>query len=187
MKKIQTRVFLILLLLAFTTIACRLNIGGPKPDQEILVSPDSADQIIENLNSVSENTLEGGPFALTFTQDQLTSYLAYEVDTSAYGITNPKVLLEDGQIVVYGQLEQNLITADIKLILKPYIDPSGVLNMDLASVDLGPIPAPDSLLSSLSNTIDQSLQQAFVEIPDGYQITSIEIVDGVMTISAQKF
>jgi len=187
MKKTQTSIFLILLLLSLTTIACRLNVGGPEPDQEVFISPNSADQIMEDLNSVTENTSEGGPFTLSFTQDQLTSYLVYEVDTSAYGITNPKVLLEDGQIVIYGQLEQNLITANVKLILKPSIDPSGSLKLDLTSVDLGPIPAPDSLLSNLSQTIDQSLQQAFVEIPDGYQITSIEIVDGVMTITAQRF
>ena len=58
--------------------------------------------------------------------------------------------------------------------------------MELVSVDLGPIPAPESLLSSLSSTIDQSLQDALINIPEGYQINSIEIAHGLMTITAHK-
>ena len=185
MKNKRINLILFLLLLTFLTIACRLNIGGPKPDQELNVSPDFANQMEEDLNSSTENVAEGNPVELTFTQDQLTSYLLYEVDTSVYGITNPQVYLEEDQIIVYGQVEHDFITADAKIILRPYID-SGIPRMDVVSVDLGPIPAPDTLLNSLSDTIDQTLLQTLAEIPEGYQITSVVIANGSMTITAQK-
>ena len=186
MTNIKTKFLLILMLLASLTIACRMNIGGPKSTEEILVSADSASGVTEAFDSAGDNILVGSPFVLTFSQEEITSYLFYEMGTSSYGITKPQVFLEDGLIVIYGQFDQDFITANAKVTLKPYLDPSGTLKLDLVSVDLGPIPAPDSLLSSLSSTIDQSLQKALVTIPEGYQINSIEIANGLMTIIAQK-
>ena len=186
MKSSKIQIFIVILLLATLTLACRMNVGGPKPDEEILVSPDTAAEITKDLNSAGVDTQAGNSIVLSFSQEELTSYLTYEVDTSTYGVTNPQVFLEDGLILIYGQFEQNLISGNLKITLQPYLDSSGTLKVDLVSVDLGPVPAPDSLLNSLSGTLDQSLQNIVGSLPEGYQISSIEITNGLMTIVAEK-
>ena len=186
MTNIRKKYFLTILLLAGITISCRMNFGGPKPAEEIQVSPDAANNVVNTIQTVDEDLLTGASFTLTFSQDELTSYLVYRMDTSAYGISDPQVSLKDGLIVIYGQINQDFITANAQITLKPYVDSSGTPKMELVSIDLGPIPAPESLLSGLSSTIDQSLQDALINIPEGYQINSIEIAHGLMTITAQK-
>jgi hypothetical protein len=56
------------------------------------------------------------------------------------------------------------------------------LVMDVESVYLGPIPVPNTLLNSLSQTIDRALEEAQVAL----KITQVEVFESEIVIAGEK-
>jgi hypothetical protein len=54
--------------------------------------------------------------------------------------------------------------------------------MDIESVYLGPIPVPNTLLDSLSQTVDQALEEAQIEL----KITQVEVFESEIVIAGEK-
>lgn len=135
-----------------------------------------------------------GVVTLNITEPQITSYLAYrmqsdptfqQTDTKKPLITDPQVYLRDGQMKIYGKTQQGMFTANIGIIINVGVDETGQPKIEIASADFGPFPAPNGLKEALTAMIKEAYTGAIGPAATGLRIETIGITDGIMTISGR--
>jgi hypothetical protein len=122
-------------------------------------------------------------FILRFTDEEVTSYMTYRLEeTTETPITDPQVRFTKGKIYIAGKLTnvspmqvEALIVAVPRIIGKQLV-------IEIESVYLGPLPIPDTLLATLSQTIDRALEEAQVKL----KITQVEIFESEIVIAGEK-
>lgn len=185
MKKLAFPVFLLVLTLA--SLACTLFVGGPDyPADPVQISPDAAQSLRDQVKQAIESGVLGQPVTFQFNESQLTSYLAARLaqDGSTF-LSEPKVLLRDGQIQVFGKLKQGAFTANAAVILSAGVDPEGQPKIEVVSADFGPLPAPHALNSLISSFISEAYTGSLGPAATGFRLESITITNGVMTLTGQ--
>lgn len=171
--------------LALTGISCMFNVGGPEaPDYPILIS----DQNLDPLELVWETALDAakndGRIQLLILESQLTNFVAERFAQSDKPLLqNPQVYLRNSEIQVYGQIERGWLIAGARLILQVDIDDDGNPAFELSSVDFGPWPVPEGLLSGFSMTLDEAFTGKVGPIATGIRIEDIAIEDGMLAIT----
>jgi len=176
--------------LAITSTACQVDVGGPQPPYDpVPVSYEAAESLI--LTVESANFSDGsGPVALTLNEEQVTSYVAIKLQSQPEPfIYNPQVYLRNNQISIYGRVQKDIMTANACLVLEVRLDDSGNPHLELVSADLGTMPAPEGLLDSASSLLEEAFQfSSFLEeaLSAGYKVESIYIANGMITISTSK-
>ena len=124
---------------------------------------------------------------VVFTEEQWTSFIALELTKNQdLPIQDPQVYLQNGQIEVYGKIQQGPITAKIRLDLQASVQDYGQVKLDIVAADFGPIPAPAGLLEALSKVIDETASNSINPETIGVSIESLTIADGTMTITGTK-
>jgi hypothetical protein len=135
-----------------------------------------------------------GVVTLNITEPQLTSYLAFrlqndpslqQTETKQPLISEPQVYLRDGQMKIYGKTHQGMFTANIGIIINVGIDEAGQPKIEIASADFGPFPAPDGLKEAIAAMIREAYTGAIGPAATGLRIETINIADGIMTISGR--
>src|SRR5690349_7989199 len=144
---------LFLLTLLVTSLACSVFVGGPDYSSlpPIPVSADAAESIKAELQRAIEAAAQTGVITVNLTEPQITSYLAARLQTDPSLqqsdqkplITDPQVYLRDGQMQIYGKTQQGLCTANMGVIVNMGVDANGQPQIDIASADFGPFPAPN--------------------------------------------
>lgn len=186
--KNRIQITILILVLIVSTIACQISAGGPTPPDVVNTTPQeppkSFDEFVESSGSVDDTT---GIVTITLSQEQLTAYirdyLQKQPDTP---ISNPQVVLTDNKIEIYGTVEEGLFNANILITLATRIDETGNLDIEIESADFGPIPAPESVLNTISSLIDEALTGTIAPSTTGIKIESISIIEGSMTVSGSK-
>jgi hypothetical protein len=172
------------ILLVFSILACTINVGGPAyPAQQIPVSTVAVGDLFDSVGTAEVAGLESGQLTLTLTETQLTSFLAYKLQSqSRFRLTNPQVYLRDGQIQMYATAQQGRLQATVYVAVSAGVDELGQLKITVTSVDFGPLPVP----AGLKDTITASLQEAYTgaigPVATGFRLDSITIADGLMTV-----
>ena len=185
MKKLAFPLFL--LILATASLACTLAVGGPEyPTDPVQVSPDAAQSLQDQVRQAVESGALGGPVTFQFNESQLTSYLASRLsqDGSAF-LSEPKVLLRDGQVQVYGRLREGIFTANAAIILSAGVTPEGKPKLEVLSADFGPLPAPQALNSLVSSFMEEAYTGSLGPAATGFRLESITIADGLMTLTGR--
>ncbi len=182
------RIILLSLLSFLLFGACQIFTGGPKPpDEKIPVSETEAQTVIttwENLFSGDQS----GLVSITLTEAQITSALDHYFSTQEKPLlTEPQVYMRDGKIELYGKVEQGLLSANVRLTLSAAIDENGKPDLNIVDADLGPLPMPDSLLSTASNLIDEGITGAIGPMITKFRAETIIVNDGFLTISGRKY
>ena len=130
---------------------------------------------------------------VNLTEPQITSYLAtrLQADPSLQQsdkkplITDPQVYLRDGQMQIYGKTQQGIFTANIGILVNVGVDANGQPQIEVASADFGPFPAPEGLKDAITALVREAYTGSLGPVATGLRIESISIANGVMTITGR--
>ena len=194
--RIRTYIFpLFLLSLVLTSLACVVFVGGPDYSNlpPIPVSAEAAASIKDEIQRAVEAAADTGVITVNLTEPQITSYLAARLQTDPSLqqsdkkplITDPQVYLRDGQMQIYGKTQQGLFTANIGVIVNMGVDASGQPQIDVASADFGPFPAPKGLKDAITTMVKEAYTGSLGPVATGLRIESISTTNGVMTVTGR--
>jgi hypothetical protein len=185
--KTNPRIALASLVLMFALFACTLNIGGPEyPEIRIPISTEAVTSMQESIAQAVANGAISGEVTLTITEEQLTSYLTFKLATQSKPfITDPQVTLRDGQIQIYGTAQSGYFEATVRIVFSPSADAEGKLVIELTEADFGPLPVPAGLKDAITAIISEAYTGALGPIATGFRLESIEIVDGIMSLTGR--
>ncbi len=176
--------FIALSTLAFATLACSIFIGGPAyPDAPIPVSTEAVQSLQDQVKQAIADGAQTGTVTLQITESQLTSYLAFKLDSQANPlITDPQVQLRNGQMQIFGKAQQGMFNANISITLTVSVDDQGKPKIAITQADFGPLPAPQGLNDAVSAAVEEAFTGSLGPVATGFRLESITIADGVMTI-----
>jgi hypothetical protein len=170
------------LLLALTILACKTAASVTLPGNPVEVSSEAAQRVEAKLvEALQENP--NNQFILRLTDEEITSYVTYSLEeTTEPPITEPQVKFTKGKVYVAGKLANaSPMQVEALIVAVPRITGEQLV-IEIQSVHLGPLPVPDTLLATLSQTIDQALEEAQVKL----KITQVEIFESEMVIVGEK-
>jgi len=173
-----------LLLVAGVSLACMIHVGGPEQSGPLIpVSTEALEEVQGSLDAARYSVQPGELVTLTFTESQLSSVLASELEAQPGSlIQDPQVYLEDGYVEIYGQASKGFLAGSVHLTVDVSIDENGNPDLNILFADMGPVPLPEWLLEKLSTLLDESLTGTIGPIFTGIRIEGIVIDDGVMVI-----
>ena len=175
-------VFSLSLLLALTILACKTTNSAILPGNPVDISPAAAQRVEAKLvKALQENP--NNQFILRFTDEEVTSYMTYRLEeTTEPPITDPQVRFTKGKVYIAGKLTNvSPMQVEALIVAVPrIIDEQLVIGIE--SVHLGPLPVPDTMLDTLSETIDKALEEAQVNL----KITQVEIFESEIVIVGEK-
>ncbi len=188
MKSRLIRSLPIIAVLLLITLACQVSAGGPEPpERHIPVSKEAADSLEKTLKAAVEAAATSEEVAVTLTEEQVTSYLAFYMDEQPEPlIRNPQVYLQNGAIEIYGEVQQGFLTTNARVTVLVNVDDAGQLRFDIAAADFGPIPAPDGVLNTMSAAVNESLTGSLAPAVTGIRIQSVYIADGMITVTGTR-
>ncbi len=184
MKTRALKILWAVLAVALASLACTVNIGGPTPPAP---PPTPNPQALDDLKAAWKQAVaqasSTGEVTVTITAEQLTALLAAKLadDPDAF-FQQPQVILQDNQLIIYGQAHQSKITANVRVALSVTVDEEGVPRFHLDAADFGPLPVPPGLLDGLSDMLNESLTGKIVPQATGFRLESIAIGNGTMTL-----
>lgn len=164
--------------LALLSLACGpcnlLSSQSPEPPRPIAVSTESAAQlesrIRQNVNGVS-----GQQFILQMTDAEVTSLLATELakyDESP--VSEPQIWFTKGRIYGTGRLANVLpVETDFYVVASARVE-DGKVRVQVEEVSAGALPLPDSLLETLSQSVNQTVEEMQLDV----EVTALEILEG---------
>ena len=185
MKK--SRFTLVMLFLLSSTLACRMNIGGPKPTGlPIPISTEAAGSLQQQFQQAMQGSEQNGQLTLVVNESQLTSLLAAKLATLPEPfLTEPQVYLRDGQIQIYGKAARGYFEANVGVVLTASIDSNGQPLVEITSADFGPIPMPEDFTSSISSMVQEAYAGALGPLATGFKLESIVIAEGLMSLTGR--
>lgn len=178
------------LILLISAMACRLPIPGaisPTPTPTAPPANPSQSESIESLAATVEAQLSNpGPFTVVFSEQQLTDAftdaLTQERD---YGFTEPKIELRDGQILLTGKMDLNLVSAAANITLEPSVN-DGQLQIAIKSATVGGVPLPDNVQSEISEQANKLITKILTVKTPNLRLESVQAQDGLLTISGSN-
>ena len=146
----------------------------PTPERTVPVSAEDAQDLALGLGRGIIPDSEGR-FTLVITEEELTSYVALNMGES---ISDPQILLTDGQIHLYGTMVSP-IEAPVASVATVVID-SGTPRIVIESVSVDGFPIPDTFVEAFARQIDDLIIAA--RRNDKTEISEVEIREGEMII-----
>ena len=180
-------IFAAALMLILSVLACTINVGGPAyPTPAIPISTEAVGELESNIQTAVAAGTETGQVILQLTEPELTSYLYYKLESQANPfITNPQVYLRDNEMRIYGTATQGNLEAYVKIVVAASVDAQGQLQIDLTTVDFGPLPVPSGLNEVVTAIIKEAYTGALGPVATGFRIETVNIADGMMTITGR--
>jgi hypothetical protein len=176
-----------ILALVLTTLSCSIFVGGPAYPPTPAASPTPAPQSLSD--EIQQALAAGagtGTVTLTITQEQLTTYLASQLQAQSQPIiTDPQVVLSNGQMQVFGKVQQGVFTANASLTMTVSVDQNGLPKLTITQQDFGPFPAPQDLNDSINALVAEAFTGSLGPAATGFRLETISIGDGVMTITGR--
>ncbi len=177
-------ILLVVSSLALASLSCQIDIGGPsRPGEFISADPSLATEVTDEWSRSISEAVSSGQVMVIFTEAQITGFVIQRMtDHPTPLLEQPQIYLQEGQIQVYGILERGIFKATTLIRVEPMIDEDGQLSLKIAEASVGPIPAPDLLLESISAVITEALTGSVGTLATGIRITSLAISNGEMSI-----
>jgi len=174
-------------------LACSFSVGGPQPPASpIPVSTESVGELQDNLIRAVTSVPAGGEvgegdaFALTVTEQQLTSIVALRLqDRSNLPLRDPQVFLRDGKIQLFGVAEVGGLSANALITISASLTPNGGVVFKAEKADFGPIPVPAELLEQVSTAINEAFTDSLGSKATGLQVTGLTIEDGQLLLTGR--
>ena len=170
------------LLFALTILSCKTTGSVTLPGNPVEVSAEAAQRVESKLvEALQENP--NNQFILRLTDEEITSYITYSLEETADSpITDPQVKFTKGKVYAAGKLNDvSPMQVEALIVAVPCIVDEQLV-IEIESVHLGPLPVPDTLLDTLSETIDQALEEAQINL----KVTQVEIFEDEIVIVGEK-
>ncbi len=127
---------------------------------------------------------ESGNYTVMITEDELNSVLQLRQTLTDPGsqvqLQNAVVTFSGGNITLDAKLIHPL-PADIGITLLPMVV-SGRVRLEVRNANLGPVKAPQLVLSGVEAAVNTALDQALNNVPSGVHVESITVGDNALTI-----
>jgi uncharacterized protein YpmS len=175
---------LIIFVIALSSLACNFGIGGWKtPEEMIPVTTEAVESLQESAEEAVEGAIQNGNIEIVITEAQLTSLLTFELGERAGDqISNLQVLLRNGQIELFGDVDTQGISATVRVIVAVTVDPVGRPILEVVSSNIGPFPVPGELVSEVEVIMNKAFQEKIESMAPNMHVDSIVIENGTMTI-----
>lgn len=186
--KTQKHPLLFIVSLIAMSLACSIDVGGPEyPAQTVPSSPADAQTMRDMIQQAIVTGAETGVITLQITESQLTAFIAEKIALQTDPpFTDPQILLRNGQMQLYGKINQGWFTANMLIVMDVTIDPvTGQPVILISSADFGPFPAPEGLNNAISSVIDEAFTGSFGPVASGFRLETITIADGIMTVTGR--
>jgi uncharacterized protein YpmS len=171
---------LIIFVIALSSLACNFGFAGQANPEDVIPVTTEA---VESLQAAAGETIQGGDIEISITETQLTSLLAFELaERAGDQISNLQVFLRDGQIQLYGDVNTQGISAQVRIFVAVRVDPVGRPVLEVVSSSIGPFPVPGELISEVETMMNKAFQEKVESMAPNMHIESILIEDGTMTI-----
>jgi hypothetical protein len=179
--------YLFILTLALTSLACSIFVGGPDyPTNPVPFSMEAVDSFQQQVEQAMTTGAETGTFNLQINEEQLTSYLTLKMQEQVNPpFTEPQILLRDGQMQIFGKIQRGYLLANIAIILSVGIDEAGLPKIEVISADFGPFPAPQGMNEAVSAIVAEAFTGSFGPAAIGLRLEAITIADGIMTLTGR--
>lgn len=128
---------------------------------------------------------ENGNLSVTLNEAELNQLLRwrYLVLSAEPELRDASVRFSAGEIELNGTVPLPL-PVGVSLTLRPEVA-DGRFDLKIIDAALGPIQAPEAILSFAGNLVSDALAETIGRLPDGFQLQSIEVVEGYLTISGR--
>lgn len=150
-------------------------------DVQITIDVDALRQKVSEAQPNAEGVIN-----LQFSDEELNQ--AIEVRAGRAGqepaIQDPDLTFTGGNVVLVGRVQQP-IQGEMRATFQPVVS-DGQLRLFLTNVNIGGIPVPTVLLSSVEATINASLATLLSALPSNYRLSEIIMDEGTMTIIARS-
>jgi hypothetical protein len=187
-------VTIMIAILWLASLACRLGAQSTAgtPTVQFLI-PATATQPVETPSIVqttaveqaaTEPTASPGKISITIDDAQLNSLVAAELNKQSNPeLVNPTIHLQNGQILVNGEVNRSGLKASFSGTLTVDVTQDGRLHYNVISASLGPLPLPQAMRDQVETQLNDALGTP--QAQDGQQIfvEDVEIGDGVMTVT----
>lgn len=126
-----------------------------------------------------------GNLSITLNESELNQLLRlrYLVMSAEPELRDAAVRFEVGVIVMSGNVPL-LLPVDVTLSLRPVVA-DGQFELAIEDAALGRLEAPEVVLGFASNLVSSALSEAIRLLPDGFQLESITVGEGLLTISGR--
>lgn len=179
---------LFLTVITLATLACSVFVGGPEyPAQSVPISLDEVENMQTQIDEAFIAGAETGVVTLHITESQLTSLIALNMQAQTNPpFTEPQILLRNGQLQLFGKIISGPLIANMVITADVAIDETtGLPKFEIASADFGPIPAPEGFNSAINVMIAEAFTGTLGPVAIGFRLESINIADGVMTMTGR--
>ncbi len=180
-------IFTIFLVLVLAALACASGVPSALPTglpSIPTLDPDLSDNFEEQWQKSIVEAVTTGNFSVTITEGQFTDFLNRKTaENPESALSNIQVFLRDGQIQIYSVTDTNSGSTTLQIIGTLSVTAEGKLQISVISAQLGNFPVPDSILTSVSKSINDALSGQGTTGSDQIQFQSIVIAEGYLTIS----
>lgn len=185
MTKIRIPLSLLALMLAM--LACSIFVGGPDyPEESIPVSTEAVESMKSQMEAAVIAGAESGVITLQITEEQITSNVALKLASQSNPtFQDPQIYLRDGQMKIYGHIIRGYLEANILVVLTLGVDELNQPQIEIVSADFGPFPAPEGLKQTFTALITEAYTGSLGPIATGFRLESINITDGLMTVTGR--
>ncbi|RPJ45327.1 MAG: DUF2140 family protein [Chloroflexi bacterium] len=182
------RILLILIITVAAGLACNLPGSAPTlPPTAVPMNPEDVQNLEQQLQATLNNPNASGEVTVTLTQDQLNRIIAGQIAQQPdQGISDPSVVLTNGQMQVFGKVTQSDISANLQVVLQPTVDAAGNPRLNVVSINLGGLPVPDVLKSRVETMANDALDNYLASTSNSFKVRTITITEGQMAVTGTR-
>jgi uncharacterized protein YpmS len=188
MKKLHIFILIILVILA-SILACNLPFSSKlsEPTQAAVTPTEGLDatqavaEVEEEIESVIATVQSGGAIEMEFTEAQLTTLAASELEKySEVSISDIHIGLQAGQIQISGKAQSGAFNLPAEIVIAVQTDGKGGLDYQVVHAVFGPLPIPESMLNEMTQQLEIGIGDQLIG-SDVY-IDDVTIENGILVI-----
>lgn len=195
--KRNKRILIISGILALIGVSCILSNAFPELFQPVATETPAAHAITPTQIATSAQIPDGIATAsvtpapnvetIQFSEADVLGWItAYSDSSSDFTITNPSVTLDNGLGTVTGALKSGILKGNVTMTLTVTLDSGSNPVIEVQTLQLNGSNLPDSVKSSISDSLNQSIGPMITNSLKGKTIQSISIENGFLTIVTGK-
>lgn len=176
-------VLLLLLALACGRAAQKTALPQP-PGGAIQPDATASKRVQQNYRQALQESSAQRPFRLLITNEEVTSLVALALkERPDIPFTNPQIWFAGGKIYITGQVTGLAPAALPALIVAaPVVSEGEPLRLAIERAQMGGFDFPDSLIESLTETVNESL----ADLQRDVEITAVEVREGAVLLTGRR-
>lgn len=193
--KHKTHLFTLIFMLLLSALACQAGANSPTLPTGLpqvptglpaipTFDPSLTAKFEEEWQKSIVEAVATGNFSVTITEGQFSEFINRKnAENPNAALSNIQIFLRDGQIQLYSTADSEAGSTTLQITASVAVSAEGKLQVNVISAQLGIFPVPESILSSISQSINDALNGQGTTGAENIQLQSVVITDGYMTIT----